>query len=49
MSADMDTPWAPNVDKPKNGFNVALHTGDKAQGPRWFDRLSPGEGGPAVW
>jgi len=44
----MDTAWAPNVDKPKNGFDVDLLTGDKARGPRWFNRLSAGEGGPAV-
>lgn len=42
MGADMDTAWAPNVDKPKNGFDVTLHTGDKAEGQRWFDQLSAG-------
>ena len=26
MGADMDTAWAPHVDKPKNGFDVTLHT-----------------------
>ena len=46
MGADMDTQWAPNVDKPKNGFDVTLHTTDKAEGQRWFDRLA--EGGKAV-
>ena len=42
MGADMDTAWAPNVDKPKNGFDVTLHTNDKAQGQRWYDQLSEG-------
>src|SRR3954467_5662428 len=40
MGADMDVGWAPNVDKAKNGFDVTLHTEDKAQGQRWFDQLS---------
>ena len=26
MGADMDVAWAPNIDKPKNGFDVTLHT-----------------------
>jgi len=42
MGADMDTGWAPNVDKPKNGFDVTLHTADLAEGRRWYDRLSEG-------
>jgi PhnB protein len=46
MGADMDTGWAPNIDKPKNGFDVTLHTEDKAEAQRWFDQLS--EGGKAV-
>jgi PhnB protein len=46
MGADMDTGWAPNIDKPKNGFDVTLHTEDKAEAQRWFDRLS--DGGKAV-
>lgn len=46
MGADMDVQWAPNVDKPKNGFDVTLHTGDKAEGQRWFAALS--EGGKVV-
>lgn len=46
MGADMDVAWAPNVDKAKNGFDVTLHTNDKAEGQRWFDQLS--EGGKAV-
>lgn len=42
MGADMDTAWAPNVDKPKNGFDVTLHTEDQAEARRWFERLSDG-------
>ena len=42
MGADMDVGWARNIDKPKNGFDVTLHTEDKAQGQRWFDDLSEG-------
>ena len=46
MGADMDVDWAQNIDKPKNGFDVTLHTEDKAEGQRWFDQLS--EGGRTV-
>lgn len=46
MGADMDVDWAPNVDKPKNGFDVTLHTHDAAEAKRWFDALS--EGGKAT-
>jgi len=46
MGADMDAGWAPNIDKPKNGFDVTLHTEDKAEAQRWFDQLS--DGGKAV-
>lgn len=46
MGADMDTDWAPNVDKPKNGFDVTLHTDDIGQARRWFDGLK--EGGKVV-
>lgn len=46
MGADMDVQWAPNVDKPKNGFDVTLQTGDIAEARRWFDRLA--EGGKTV-
>ncbi len=42
MGADMDVEWAPNIGKPKNGFDVTLHTGDMAEARRWFDRLSEG-------
>ena len=46
MGADMDTAWAPNVDKPKNGFDVTLHTEDAGEARRWFERLA--EGGRTV-
>ncbi|NKI61572.1 VOC family protein [Labrenzia sp. PO1] len=46
MGADMDTGWAPGIDKPKNGFDVTLHTEDKAEAERWFEQLS--EGGKTV-
>ena len=46
MGADMDEPWAPNIGKPKNGFDVTLHTDDAGQARRWFDALS--EGGKVV-
>lgn len=46
MGADMDVGWAPNIDKPKNGFDVTLHTENKAEAQRWFDQLS--EGGKPV-
>ena len=42
MGADMDAAWAPNIAKPKNGFDVTLHTPDLIQGRRWFDQLSAG-------
>jgi PhnB protein len=46
MGADMDTQWAPNIEKPKNGFDVTLHTEDPDQARRWFDALK--EGGKVV-
>jgi len=42
MGADMDTDWAPNIDKPKNGFDVTLHTDDAAKARQWFDALKDG-------
>jgi PhnB protein len=42
MGADMDVGWAPNIDKAKNGFDVTIHTDDKAEAQRWFDQLSTG-------
>ena len=46
MGADMDVDWAPNVDKPKNGFDVTLHTRERGEAQRWFEALS--EGGRVV-
>jgi len=42
MGADMAPEWAPNIDKPKNGFDVTLHTDDIDQARRWYDALSEG-------
>ena len=42
MGADMDKDWAPNIDKPKNGFDVTLHTESVEQARKWFDGLSAG-------
>ncbi|MBN8552951.1 MAG: VOC family protein [Caulobacterales bacterium] len=46
MGADMDKDWAPNIDKPKNGFDVALHSDDVEQARGWFEALS--EGGTVI-
>ena len=40
MGADMDKDWAPNIDKPKNGFDVTLHTSDRALNQRSASALS---------
>ena len=42
MGADMDVDWAPNIDKPKNGFDISLHTDDAAEARRWYDALVAG-------
>ena len=42
MGADMAPEFAPNIDKPKNGFDVTLHTEDHDQARGWFDRLADG-------
>ena len=42
MGADMPPEYAPNIDKPKNGFDVTYHTDDPAEGKRVFDALSEG-------
>jgi len=42
MGADMDEGWAPNIARPKNGFDVTLHTDDQAEARRWFDQLAEG-------
>ncbi|MBS0365322.1 MAG: VOC family protein [Proteobacteria bacterium] len=42
MGADMDVEWAANIAKPKNGFDVTIHTPEIAEARRWFDQLSAG-------
>lgn len=42
MGADIPPEFGPNIDKPKNGFDVTLHTEDAAQAKAWFDALSDG-------
>ena len=42
MGADMAPEFAPNIDKPKNGFDVTFHTDDLAEARRVFDALSEG-------
>ena len=42
MGADIPSEFGPNIDKPKNGFDVTLHTQNKDEARRWFDALSSG-------
>lgn len=42
MGADMPPEFAPNIDKPKNGFDVSIHTTDPVEARRVFDGLSAG-------
>ncbi|WP_273793933.1 VOC family protein [Brucella anthropi] len=42
IGADIDRQWAPNIDKPKNGFDVTLQTVDIEQAERWYRELSAG-------
>ena len=54
MGADMPPEFAPNIDKPKNGFDVTVHFTDPAEGKRVFDALSEGGKvmmpfGPTFW
>ena len=42
MGADMPPEFAPNIDKPKNGFDVSFHTDDAAEAKRVYDALSAG-------
>lgn len=42
MGADMAPEWAPNIDKPRNGFDVTLHTEDIDQARRWYEQLAEG-------
>lgn len=46
MGADMPPEFAPNIDKPKNGFDVTFHTEHPAEARRVFDALA--EGGRVV-
>lgn len=45
MGADIPPEFGPNIDKPKNGFDVTYHTEDAAQARRVYDALV--EGGAA--
>lgn len=36
MGADMDIASAPNIDTPKNGFDVTLHADSVEEARRWF-------------
>lgn len=42
MGADMPPEFAPNIDKPKNGFDVTLHSESFDEARRWFETLSAG-------
>ena len=42
MGADMLPEFVPNIDKPKNGFDVTYHTEDAAKAREVFDGLSEG-------
>ena len=46
MGADMPPEYAPNIHKPKNGFDVTFHHADSEECRRVFDALS--EGGTVV-
>ncbi|RZJ37787.1 MAG: VOC family protein, partial [Brevundimonas sp.] len=42
MGADMPPEFAPNIDKPKNGFDVTVHCPEPAESQRVFEALSAG-------
>lgn len=42
MGSDGIPEFAPNYDKPLNGFDVTLHTSDPAQARAWYEALSEG-------
>lgn len=42
MGADIPPEFGPNVHKPKNGFDVTLHSASMDEARRWFDTLSQG-------
>jgi len=46
MGADMAKDWAPNIDQPKNGFDVTLHFDSADKAKSVFDALA--EGGKVV-
>ena len=46
MGADLPVEYAPNIDKPKNGFDVTVHFSDTTKSKRVFDALS--EGGTVI-
>lgn len=42
MGADLPPEFAPNIDKPKNGFDVTFHSDDIDRNRRVFDALAGG-------
>ena len=42
MGADIPPEFGPNIDKPKNGFDVTLHTESVDEARHWFETLSSG-------
>jgi PhnB protein len=42
MGSDGIPEFAPNYDKPMNGFDVTLHTDDVTKARRWYDALCEG-------
>ena len=42
MGADLPPDFAPNIDKPKNGFDVTYHTEDAVKAKQVFDALAEG-------
>lgn len=42
MGSDGIPEFAPGYHNPRNGFDVTLHTPDKAEAQRWYDALSEG-------
>lgn len=42
MGSDGIPEFAPSYGKPRNGFDVTLHTADKAEAERWYRELSQG-------
>lgn len=42
MGADLPAEFAPNIDKPKNGFDITFHSDDIDRNRRVFDALAEG-------